>query len=113
MSTRRSRRQVVKMLVGIVVLFFISLMPVRCVIIWQIFTSDAQIQGLGPEGYYNLMWISRLLMYINSAGNPIIYSLVSSKFQEAFWRLLTGRRGEPLTGSPRGSVSTRHTSIGR
>ncbi|XP_076461664.1 QRFP-like peptide receptor [Babylonia areolata] len=105
MSTQRTRKNVVKMLVGIVVLFFVSLMPVRCVIIWQIFTPDVQIQGMGPERYYNLMWITRLLMYVNSAGNPIIYSLISSKFQEAFWRLLTGRRNISLDRASRSSAS--------
>ncbi|KAL8587020.1 hypothetical protein ACOMHN_023410 [Nucella lapillus] len=88
-TTHRTRKNVIKMLVGIVILFFVSLMPVRCVIIWQIFTSDVQIQDMGPESYYNIMWITRLLMYVNSAGNPIIYSLISSKFQEAFWLSLT------------------------
>lgn len=109
MSTQRSRKQVIKMLVGIVVLFFVCLVPVRCVIIWQIFTPDDQIQSLGPEGYYNLIWISRLLAYMNSAGNPIIYSLMSTRFQEAFWSLLNGKRNQSMNRnnsmSSRASVS--------
>lgn len=90
LSAHGSRKQVVKVLVGIVILFFVSLIPLRGVILWQIFVPQADVRSLGPEGYYNLMWLCRLLMYVNSAGNPIIYSMVASKFQVAFWRLMRG-----------------------
>ncbi|KAL8621374.1 hypothetical protein ACOMHN_048174 [Nucella lapillus] len=113
LSSHRSRKQVVKMLVGIVVLFFVSLLPVRCVILWQVFTPETTIRGLGPERYYNIMWISRLLIYINSAGNPVIYSLISSSFQQAFWRLLTGARHLPQGLSHRGSQSSHRGSVSR
>ena len=59
------------------------------------------------------MWVCRLLMYANSAGNPVIYSLLSSNFQAAFWRLLSGRKRQ----LPRPELSYRsslgHTSVTR
>lgn len=112
LSTHRSRKQIIKMLIGIVLLFFVSLTPLRIVIFWQIFTPSTQVSGLGPESYYNLMWLCRLLMYTNSAGNPIIYSLVSSKFRLAFTRLLHGDRMDPLV-IPSTPGSRRHSSFSR
>lgn len=41
-----------------------------------------------PETILNLMQLARLMVYVNSAGNPIIYSLVSTKFRRAFARVL-------------------------
>lgn len=43
LSTHRSRKQVVKMLVGIVLLFFVSLTPLRVVILWQISSSQSVV----------------------------------------------------------------------
>ncbi|XP_076439769.1 growth hormone secretagogue receptor type 1-like isoform X2 [Babylonia areolata] len=107
LSSHRSRKQVIKMLMGIVLLFFVSLLPVRCVVLWQVLAPPGQIKALGPETYYNVMWAGRLLMYTNSAGNPIIYSLISSNFKQAFWRLLTGARHAPSHLTARESESSR------
>lgn len=80
----RSRKQVVHMLVVIIALFFVSLFPIRVVTLWLIFTPTEDITKIGLEGYLNLISWARILMYINSAGNPIIYSLNSTKFKMAF-----------------------------
>lgn len=115
LSNHSSRKQVIKMLVGIVLLFFISLTPLRGVILWILFVPEDQVHALGPERYYNLMWFCRLLMYVNSAGNPIIYSLVSSKFQTAFWYLMRGGGRKPRSPSSgaQGSFASRRSSAGR
>lgn len=87
----RSRRQVIRMLLAIIILFFVALAPIRITILWQVYSPSEASRKLGIESYYNLMWIGRMLMYINSAGNPIIYSLLSSNFKKAFTLLLQGR----------------------
>ncbi|BFY98642.1 hypothetical protein BsWGS_01682 [Bradybaena similaris] len=84
----RSRRQVIRMLITLVILFFLSLAPLRVVIVWHIFSPPDSIPRLGIESYYNVLWLCRLLIYLNSAGNPLIYSLLSSKFKIAFSFLL-------------------------
>ncbi|ESO97029.1 hypothetical protein LOTGIDRAFT_96553, partial [Lottia gigantea] len=83
----RSRKQVVRMLISLIVYFFVALLPLRVVIIWQISSPSETIDQLGMESYYNIMWFARIMMYTNSAGNPIIYSLFSSKFKMAFKRI--------------------------
>ena len=91
--TLRSRKQVVRMLIFIVILFFVSLFPIRVVTLWLIFTPARNVSKIGLEAYLNLVSWARILMYVNSAGNPIIYSLTSTKFKMAFNRVV--RRYKP------------------
>lgn len=86
--TLRARKQVVRTLILIIILFFVSMCPIRVVTFWQIFTPAEKLNSIGIEAYYNILWFARIMMYINSAGNPIIYSLSSAKFKQAFRRVL-------------------------
>ena len=72
--THRSRKQCVRMLIFIIILFFVSLCPIRVVSLWQIFTSVENIEKLGLEGYLNVISFARIMMYLNSSMNPVIYS---------------------------------------
>ncbi|XP_060562096.1 QRFP-like peptide receptor [Ruditapes philippinarum] len=94
----RSRRQVVQMLIFIIVLFFVTLFPIRVFSLWLIFTPTEDAIKIGLEAYLNLISWARILMYINSAGNPIIYSLTSTKFKTAFKRVLRRNRRYPQCG---------------
>ena len=85
--THRSRKQVVRMLITIMVLFFISMCPIRVVSLWQIYTPVETLHSLGIENYNNILWFARIMMYVNSAGNPIVYCLASTKFKVAFKRV--------------------------
>ena len=89
LKTIRARKQVVYMLIFIIVLFFVTLFPIRVVTMWLIFTPPEHVYKIGLEGHLNLISLARILMYINSAGNPIIYSLTSTKFKLAFRRLFS------------------------
>lgn len=106
-TERRDRRQVVIILISVIVLFFVCLLPVRILTVWKVYTPTANIEALGLEGYLNLIWFVRIMMYINSAGNPIIYNMVSTKFRTAFVRCLPffkrGRRGFRRSSSFRSS----------
>ena len=94
--THRSRKQVVRMLILIIILFFISLCPIRVVSLWQIFTSVENLENLGLEGYLTVLSFARIMMYLNSSMNPVIYSLTSTKFKLAFRRVLQ-RQSLPRT----------------
>ena len=84
----KSRRQVVYMIVAVILLFFICLLPIRAVTLWYIHTTKEQKHNLGLEGYLNLMSFSRLMFYLNSAINPLLYNLLSTKFRHAFSKTL-------------------------
>lgn len=89
----RSRKQVVRMLIVTIILFFTTLCPIRVVSLWQIFTYVENVEKLGLEGYLSLLSFARIMMYLNSSMNPVIYTLTSSKFKSAFKRVL--RRSYP------------------
>ncbi|WAR21628.1 TRFR-like protein [Mya arenaria] len=93
MHTIQARKQVVYMLIFIIVLFFVTLFPIRVVTLWLIFSPSSSVNKIGLEGFLNLIAWVRVLMYINSAGNPVIYSLTSSKFKTAFKRLFRNQNG--------------------
>ncbi|XP_077992833.1 growth hormone secretagogue receptor type 1-like [Glandiceps talaboti] len=87
-AQERARRRVVYMLITVVVTFFLCLLPQRIVSLWfQYGTAEQQIK-LGIEGVYTLVISCRVLTYINSSINPIIYNIMSTKFRSAFLRAL-------------------------
>lgn len=94
--SNRYRKQIVFMIIGVVVLFFVCLIPLKVLALWTIFTPQADLRSLGFEGYTNLLSASRILLYTNSAGNPVIYGLVSSRFRKAFLMSLSDCRKTKL-----------------
>ncbi|RUS78462.1 hypothetical protein EGW08_013785, partial [Elysia chlorotica] len=80
----RTHRQVIRMLILIVVFLFFSLVPMRAMVLWQTLGPPDVIANLGIENYYNIIWICRMLIFTNSAVNPLIYSLLSTRFKIAF-----------------------------
>ncbi|XP_064617180.1 QRFP-like peptide receptor [Liolophura sinensis] len=86
------RRHSVYLLIAIILLFFISLLPMRVFVLWVIFAPLNDMKTLGFEGYLNLLCFIRAMVYFNSATNPVVYSLMSSKFRAAFWSLLRCKR---------------------
>lgn len=89
-SNHRSkvRRQVVIMLASVCVAFFVCLLPFRLMTLWIIFSTNEDIVGLGAGPFYNLLFTCRILLYVNSSVNPILYNLISSKFRAAFRGIL-------------------------
>jgi len=74
------------MMLGTVLLsFFICLMPFRALTLWIIVAPQEAVFSL--ETYYNILYFCRVMTYINSAINPILYNLMSSKFRDGFLRL--------------------------
>lgn len=81
------RKQVVLMLGTVVLCFFICLLPFRAFTLWVLVTPSTTIVKLGVEGYFSLLYLCRVMLYLNSAINPILYNLMSTKFREGFLRL--------------------------
>lgn len=82
------RRQVVLMLASVCVTFFICLLPFRLMTLWIIMSTQEEVVKIGMETYYILLFVCRLLLYVNSSINPILYNLISCKFRAAFCRIL-------------------------
>jgi hypothetical protein len=75
------------MLGAVVLSFFVCLMPFRALTLWIIVAPQEAVFSLDIETYYNLLYFCRIMIYINSAINPILYNLMSSKFRAGFKRL--------------------------
>ncbi|CAG9772922.1 unnamed protein product [Ceutorhynchus assimilis] len=80
----RARRQVILMLGTVVLSFFLCLIPFRVFTLWIIIVPEESVMNLGMERYYNILYFCRIMVYLNSAVNPILYNLMSSKFRTGF-----------------------------
>ena len=80
----RSRKQVVSMLATVVVFFFACMMPFKIFVLWIITLQVDVTQVISLETYHLLLYFCRVMFYINSAINPILYNIMSSKFREGF-----------------------------
>lgn len=82
-SVARSRRQVIFMLAAVVICFFLCLLPFRLFTLWLLLVSEDDIRALSMERFYNLLYFCRVMIYVNSMLNPLLYAVVSSKFRLA------------------------------
>lgn len=83
----KARKQVVLMLGAVVFSFFVCLAPFRIFTLWIIIAPDEHVKHKGLEFFYNCLYFSRIMLYLNSAINPILYNLMSSKFRKGFRKL--------------------------
>ena len=89
-SVLRSRQQVVAMLFTVVIFFFACMMPFKGLTLWFVasgFMNYDPMKHMSNETYYNLLYFARIMFYTNSAINPILYNIMSSKFREGFKRI--------------------------
>ncbi|XP_017779836.1 PREDICTED: thyrotropin-releasing hormone receptor-like isoform X2 [Nicrophorus vespilloides] len=86
-SVIKYRKQLVIMLGTVVLAFFICLLPFRAFTLWIIVVPAENILKIGLERYYNLLYFCRIMFHINSAINPILYNIMSSKFRGGFLRV--------------------------
>lgn len=108
------RKQVMFMLGAVVLSFFLCLLPFRALTLWIIIVPSETIMQLGIDGYYSLVYFCRIMLYINSALNPILYNLMSSKFREGFLKLLgckSGVRHKLMSNTRKGTFHTTSTNL--
>lgn len=89
----RARKQVILMLGTVVLCFFLCLMPYRIIAMWIIISPSEIFEKISPETWYNVLYFSRIMLYINSAINPILYNLMSSKFRVGFCKVCICYKG--------------------
>ncbi|KAJ8942095.1 hypothetical protein NQ318_013384 [Aromia moschata] len=106
----RARRQVILMLGTVVLSFFLCLIPFRVFTLWIIIVPEESVYQLGVEKYYNILYFCRIMVYLNSAINPILYNLMSSKFRTGFLICSETKRGFYFKRSRNGTFSTTTTT---
>ncbi|KAI8130089.1 Growth hormone secretagogue receptor type 1 [Lucilia cuprina] len=104
----KARKQVVLMLGAVVLSFFLCLLPFRLLTLYIILSSEQTLLDIGVERYYNLLYFCRIMLYLNSAVNPILYNLMSTKFRKGFYKLLVTSWSGLVT-----SLTCGHFVVGR
>ena len=80
----KTRNDIAKMLVVNGIVFFLLSSPAE---IPGVLTSVMHLTGnawLSHRTLVQINWVARCLLYVNSSINPIIYSIVSPRYREAF-----------------------------
>ncbi|ESO12548.1 hypothetical protein HELRODRAFT_159107 [Helobdella robusta] len=85
-----SRRKVAKMLISVVVMFFVCYLPIQVYNILRYAMRSSVILNRSE-----LPMVAQWLCYFNSCVNPLIYNFMSGKFRKAFKRVLTCNRSTP------------------
>lgn len=108
-ATIQGRQRSAVMIGVIIVLFFICLLPFKIYSLWIIFSDTKDVESIGFEAFQILSCFVRIMFYMNSATNPIVYNIMSSKFRVAFLKVLgvSSRRASLL--SPHQTTCTRAT----
>ncbi|UJR23296.1 hypothetical protein I4U23_026312 [Adineta vaga] len=83
----RYRRQVAQLLITLIISFFVLILPYKIWAIIQPQLSIEQFHQLGFRRHSLIIIITRALLYLNSAINPLLYSIMSTKFRQSFVRL--------------------------
>lgn len=100
------------MLGTVVFTFFVCLLPYRALTLWLIFVPDLHLsQVFGHETFYQILAFCRFMLYLNSAINPILYNLMSSKFRDGFRRLCGFKNGCGVHLGRRGTLTTTSANI--
>ncbi|CAL1582141.1 unnamed protein product [Knipowitschia caucasica] len=74
-----AKKRVIRMLVVIVVMFFICWMPLYCVNTWRAFDNASALQALSGAPIRFI----HLLSYTSACINPIIYCFMNTRFRKA------------------------------
>lgn len=77
---------------AVVFSFFVCLLPFRMFTLWIIIASDETFLKMEIDTYYSTLYFCRIMWYLNSAINPILYNLMSSKFRRGFLKICVCKR---------------------
>ena len=75
------------MLFTVVVFFFACMMPFKLLTLWFVASPYEVMDVISGETYYNLLYFARIMFYTNSAINPVLYNIMSSKFRDGFKKI--------------------------
>ncbi|XP_046735582.1 pyrokinin-1 receptor-like [Diprion similis] len=102
-----AQRNVIRMLVAVVVAFFICWAPFHAQRLLAVYAQGASQEEHHPvlvTVYTTLTYVSGIFYYLSTTINPLLYNIMSNKFREAFKTMLSqhcGRRKSQWKSSPR------------
>lgn len=90
-SQADTSQQLIVMLSTVVLCYFVCLFPYNFVMFISLLDPEL-LRGISTTNYQLLLSISRIMFYVNSCSNPILYNAISGKFRNAFLRLFCPAR---------------------
>ncbi|XP_013774352.1 pyrokinin-1 receptor-like [Limulus polyphemus] len=105
-TSNSSRRAVIKMLVAVVVTFFVCYAPFHAQRLMATYVTDPT--PTETIIYDVLMYMSGVLYYVSATINPILYSIMSFKFRQAFKETLAKCCGRQIARSQNFTVMPRY-----
>uniref|UniRef100_A0A914GWK2 G-protein coupled receptors family 1 profile domain-containing protein n=1 Tax=Globodera rostochiensis TaxID=31243 RepID=A0A914GWK2_GLORO len=96
----RSRKSLLKILVSVVVMFFLCWLPFHVQRLLSVYLNESSMESVDDEQYTSaihtlfsiVFYISGYCYYSNSACNPILYNILSAKYRMAFCKTILGER---------------------
>ncbi|VDP17998.1 unnamed protein product [Soboliphyme baturini] len=82
-------RQLIAIMVVLVAMYFICMLPYNA-IVFLFVTFPEMLVDVDYDVFYCVLTAARILFFINSCANPVIYNVFSSNFRAAFRRVFTG-----------------------
>ncbi|CRK94985.1 CLUMA_CG008473, isoform A, partial [Clunio marinus] len=86
-NTSQSTKRVLKMLVAVVICFFVSWFPFhaqRLVYNWAMQNENPAEHEFLAKIYFFVTYSSGILYYLSTCINPLLYNIMSNKFRQAF-----------------------------
>ncbi|XP_064596752.1 motilin receptor-like [Liolophura sinensis] len=85
-AARRSRLQVMVMLVSVLLIFVVCLLPFKIYIL-LLYLNPELLDAMDYKSHFAMNWFFRLMLYLNHIANPIVYFVMSANFRDAFREL--------------------------
>ncbi|XP_028396973.1 neuropeptide FF receptor 2-like isoform X2 [Dendronephthya gigantea] len=84
-TNQKKKDKVLRMLLALVIAYAVCFLPVNIMILWSEY-GDSNRYWLLLQAY------AVLLVYVNSASNPVLYAFMGKRFKDGFKRLLCCRK---------------------
>ncbi|TMS35940.1 hypothetical protein L596_003225 [Steinernema carpocapsae] len=88
----RTRRSVLKVLVAVVISFFVCWFPFHLQRLLSINMNESNSSPAMHNVFISLFYLSGFCYYSNSASNPILYNIFSGRYRSAFCHTILGEK---------------------
>ena len=107
-TNQKKKDKVLRMLLALVIAYASCFLPNHVIVLWSEYGEETRYWLL-------LQYYAILLVYLNSASNPVLYAFMGNRFKDGFKRLLCCQKfptfNRSLSRNNRQSVATREFGL--
>ncbi|XP_054264161.1 neuropeptides capa receptor-like [Macrosteles quadrilineatus] len=107
-KTSQSRKSIIRMLVAVVITFFLCWAPYHAQRLHYRYGRDSDYYYQINEWLY---YVAGCFYYLSSTANPLLYNLMSGKYRDGFRRTFCGRTRQDSVRSTSGPRSAYRSSV--